>query len=67
MGDPPRLCLRACHGWTKGLSGVFSNTTVQKHRFFVAQPSLWSNAHICAPVFLPGESHGWRSLAGYSP
>ena len=19
------------------------------------------------PVFLPGESHGWRSLAGYSP
>ena len=20
-----------------------------------------------APVFLPGESHGWRSLVGYSP
>ena len=20
-----------------------------------------------SPVFLPGESHGWRSLAGYSP
>ena len=19
------------------------------------------------PVFLPGESHGWRSLVGYSP
>ena len=31
-------------GWTslqsKGLSRVFSNTTVQKHRFFSAQPSL---------------------------
>ena len=40
-------------GWTgwislqsKGLSRVFSNTTVQKHQFFVAQSSLWSNSHI---------------------
>ena len=40
-------------GWTgwislqsKGLSRVFSNTTVQKHRFFSAQLSLWSNSHI---------------------
>ena len=30
----------------KGLSKVFSNTTVQKHQFFGAQPSLWSNSHI---------------------
>ena len=30
----------------KGLSRVFSNTTVQKHQFFSAQPSLWSNSHI---------------------
>ena len=40
-------------GWTgwislpsKGLSRVFSNTTVQKHQFFDAQLSLWSNSHI---------------------
>ena len=40
-------------GWTgwitlqsKGLSRVFSNTTVQKHQFFSTQPSLWSNSHI---------------------
>ena len=40
-------------GWTgwislqsKGLSRVFSNTTVQKHQFFTSQPSLWSNSHI---------------------
>ena len=40
-------------GWTgwislqsKGLSRVFSNTTVQKHQFFGAQLSLWSNSHI---------------------
>ena len=40
-------------GWTgwitlqsKGLSGVFSNTTVQKHQFFGAQLSSQSNSHI---------------------
>ena len=30
----------------KGLSRVFSNTTVQKHQFFGVQPSLWSNSHL---------------------
>ena len=30
----------------KGLSGVFSNTTVQKHQFSGAQPSSQSNSHI---------------------
>ena len=38
-------------GWislqSKGLSRVFSNTTVQKHQFFGTQPSLWSSSHIC--------------------
>ena len=45
------------HGWSpsewtgwislqsKGLSRVFSNTTVQKHQFFRAQPSSQSNSH----------------------
>ena len=40
-------------GWTgwislqsKGLSRVSSNTTVQKHQFFSAQLSLYSNSHI---------------------
>ena len=33
---------------SKGLlSRVFSNTTVQKHQLFDAQPSLWSNSLIC--------------------
>ena len=39
-------------GWTgwislqsKGLSRVFSNTTVQKHQFFSTQISLYSNSH----------------------
>ena len=40
-------------GWTgglslqsKGLSSIFSNTTVQKHQFFCAQISSQSNSHI---------------------
>ena len=40
-------------GWTgwislpsKGLSRVSFSTTVQKHQFFSAQFSLWSNSHI---------------------
>ena len=41
-------------GWTflqsKGLSRVFSNTTVQKHQFFGTQLSSQSNSHI----------HTWR-------
>ena len=31
---------------SEGLSRVSSNTTVQKHQFFGAQLSLWSNSHI---------------------
>ena len=43
----------------KGLSRVFSNTTVQKQKFFSTQLSLWSNSHI----------HTWllRSLNGPEP
>ena len=37
-------------GWislqSKGLSRVFSNTTVQKHQFFSTQLSLYYNSHI---------------------
>ena len=84
-------------GWTgwfslqsKGLSRVFSNTTVQKHQFFGAQlyvaslvaqrlkrlPAMqatwvekipWRRKWLPTPVFLYGESHGQRSLVGYSP
>ena len=41
-------------GWTglislqsKGLTRVFFSTTTQKHQFSSAQPSLWSNSHLC--------------------
>ena len=59
---------------SKGLSRVFSGTTIQRHQFFGIQPSFWSKSYICwrrkwqpTPVLLPGKSHGWRSLVGYSP
>ena len=32
---------------SNGLWRVFSNTTVWKHQFFIAEPCLWSNPHIC--------------------
>ena len=36
-------------GWislqSKGLSRVFSSTMIRKHKFFSAQPSLWSSSH----------------------
>ena len=42
-------------GWislqSKGLSRVFSNTTVQKHQFFGARLSLQSNFHIHITTF----------------
>ena len=46
-------------GWTgwlslqsKGLSRVFSSTTVQNHQYFIAQVSLRSNSHI----------HTWQQI-----
>ena len=35
------ICLQS-----KGLSRVFSSTTIQKHQFFSSQPSLWYSSHI---------------------
>ena len=54
----PSVLLKNIQGWfplgligeisllSKGLSRVFSSSTVQKHQFFGAQPSLWSSSHI---------------------
>ena len=41
LGGTGRISLQS-----KGLSRVFSNTTVQKHQFFGAQLSSQSNSHI---------------------
>ena len=48
--EPPGLIYIRMDWWislqSKGLSRVFSNTTVQKHQFFSAQLSSQSNSHI---------------------
>ena len=50
---------------SKGLSGVFSSTTVRKHQFFGAQPSLRSNSHIHTwPLERPYDN-GWQPSKGY--
>ena len=58
-------------GWTgwislqsKGLSRVFSNTTVWKHQFFSSQSSLWSTSHIC--TWLLEKSQLWLYLCQQS-
>ena len=43
---PMNIQIRLISLQSKRLSRVFSNTTVQKHQFFGAQLSLWSNSHI---------------------
>ena len=36
--------------------GLFSSTTIWKHQFFGAQPSLWSNSQICTWLLEKGIS-----------
>ena len=49
------------NGWislqSKGLSRVFFSTRVWKYQFFSAQPSLWSNSHIC--IWLLEKTYLW--------
>ena len=64
LGFPMNIHDRFPCGWTgwislqsKGLSRVFSNTSVQKHQFFCAQLSLQSNSHI--HTWLLGKAIVW--------
>ena len=36
-------------------------------RFDISFPICWKRKWQPTPVFLPGETHGWRRLMGYSP
>ena len=46
QGWPPLELTDLISLQSKGLSRVFSSTTIWKHQFFSAQLSLWSNSHI---------------------
>ena len=47
---------------SKGLSRVFSSTTVRRHQFFGTQPSLWSNSHIHGHDYLKNHSFDYTDL-----
>ena len=55
-------------GFLGGASGKDPACQCRRHRFYPwVGKSLCSKKWQPTPVFLPGESHGQRSLVGYSP
>ena len=57
-----------CTGLPRSLSGKESACQCRKCKFDPWVGKIpWRRKWLPAPVFLPGKSHGQRSLAGYSP
>ena len=58
-------------GFSDGTSGKESPSQCRRQKRCRFSPWVrkipWRREWQPTPVFLPGESHGWRSLAGYSP
>ena len=67
--DNPLATIQSlCQGLCRWLSGKESVCQCRKCRFYpwvgkIPQRNKWQPT----PVFLPGKSHGQRSLVGYSP
>ena len=56
------------HGLPRRLSGKETTSQCRRHRFDSWIGKIpWSRKWQPTPIFLPGESHGERSLADYSP
>ena len=58
------------HGLSMQMKVKLSFSIVNIHSWKnqeVANESLWRGAWQPTPIVLPGESHGQRRLAGYSP
>ena len=58
-------------GFPGSISGKESACQCRRHKRYGFSPWVgkipWRRKRLPAPVFLPGESHGQRSLVGYSP
>ena len=58
-------------GFPGGTSGKEPTCQCRRHKRYRFHPWIrkipWRRAWHPTPVFLPGESHEWRSLLGYSP
>ena len=57
------------HTWASLIAQSVENlSVVQETQFrFLGREDPWRRKWQLTPVFLPGESHGQRNLAGYSP
>ena len=73
-----KSCLTLCNpmyckvpGFLDGVNGKEPSCQCRRHKGFRPNPWVgkipWRRAWQPTPVFLPGESHGQRSLVGYSP
>ena len=58
-----------CFPWSVSIYGIhFFSKTDESHVYFKASNlHMWRRQWHSTPVLLPGKSHGWRSLEGYSP
>ena len=55
-------------GGTRGKEPACQCRRLKRHRFKAWVRKIpWRRAQQPTPVFLPGKSHGQRSLVGYSP
>ena len=55
-------------GGTSGKEPICQCSRLKRHRFDPWVGKIpWRRGRQLMPVFLPGESHGQKSLAGYSP
>ena len=60
--------IRVMVGLPRWLSGKESTCQCRTHRFDPWVGKIpWRRKWLLTPIFLPGKSHGQRSLVGYSP
>ena len=53
--------------WTKLEPIIQSEVSQKEEDKYHILTHIWRRQWHPTPVLLPGESHGWRSLVGYSP
>ena len=53
--------------WYGYLTNLFNSSLTVKCLIINVYYYSWRRKWQPTPVFLPGESHGWRSLVGFSP
>ena len=63
-------CFKGVPRWLSGRESVCQCRNRRRHKRRGFDPWVgkipWRREWLPTPVFLPGESHGWRSLEGYS-